>query len=71
MLDNFFSIYCDTAVNGKEAVEKAKETKYDIILMDIRMPIMAWTCRLQEELEQFDKETPIISYECKCLYKAG
>ncbi|NLB35415.1 MAG: response regulator transcription factor [Elusimicrobia bacterium] len=28
------------AVNGKEAVEMAKEKKPDIILMDIRMPIM-------------------------------
>ena len=30
----------DIAVNGKEAVEKAQATHYDLILMDIQMPIM-------------------------------
>lgn len=30
----------DTAKNGKEAVEKAIETQYDVITMDINMPVM-------------------------------
>lgn len=30
----------DTAVNGLEAVKKAKTSSYDIIFMDIRMPVM-------------------------------
>jgi len=29
-----------TAVNGKEAVEKAKQSRFDIIFMDIQMPVM-------------------------------
>ncbi len=33
-------IYIDVAINGKEAVEKAATAKYDIILMDIQMPVM-------------------------------
>ena len=33
-------IYIDVAINGKEAVEKAATGKYDIILMDIQMPVM-------------------------------
>ena len=33
-------IYIDVAINGKEAVEKAADGKYDIILMDIQMPVM-------------------------------
>ena len=30
----------DTAFNGQEAVEKFKQKHYDLILMDLRMPIM-------------------------------
>ncbi|HEY9178737.1 MAG TPA: tetratricopeptide repeat protein [Flavipsychrobacter sp.] len=33
-------IYIDVAVNGKEAVEKAASGIYDIVLMDIQMPVM-------------------------------
>ena len=40
MLDNFFSISCDTAINGEMAVEKVREKDYDVVLMDMRMPVM-------------------------------
>ena len=30
----------DVAVNGREAVEKARTTGYTLILMDVRMPVM-------------------------------
>ena len=30
----------DVAVNGKEAVEKAKQLRPDVITMDIEMPVM-------------------------------
>ena len=29
-----------TAVNGEDAIEKAKETSPDVILMDVMMPVM-------------------------------
>ncbi|MDD7983938.1 ATP-binding protein [Lentisphaera marina] len=34
------NIHPDIAVNGKEAVELCEKTKYDLILMDIQMPVM-------------------------------
>ncbi len=35
-----FPYRIDTAENGKEAVEKSQSRLYDLILMDIRMPVM-------------------------------
>ncbi len=37
---NKWGIRPDTAENGKEALEKAKQKKYDIILMDLHMPVL-------------------------------
>ncbi|MCM4161246.1 PAS domain S-box protein [Antarcticibacterium flavum] len=39
-MSNWWQIQPDEALNGKEAVEKATKKKYDMILMDVRMPIM-------------------------------
>ena len=40
MLKNFFGIVCDTAENGLVALNKTREKEYDLILMDMRMPVM-------------------------------
>jgi CheY-like chemotaxis protein len=39
MLQNL-GITPEVAVNGKEAVEMALETPFDVILMDVQMPVM-------------------------------
>lgn len=39
-LQNWWELEPDEAVNGVEAVEMAKATDYDLILMDVRMPKM-------------------------------
>lgn len=31
---------CDVAANGREALEKCKDHKYDLILLDLMMPVM-------------------------------
>jgi CheY-like chemotaxis protein len=39
-LRNWPQIVPDEAANGKEAVEKVQQNEYDIIFMDMRMPVM-------------------------------
>ncbi len=50
----------DVAENGKIGVEKAKSANYDLILMDLHMPIMDGF-QATEEIRKFDKNTPIIA----------
>ena len=59
MLFISFSISCDTAINGLEAVEKAKITDYDIIFMDIRMPVMDGH-KATKEIRKFNRHVPIV-----------
>ena len=39
-LQNWWQVKPDYATNGKQALEKAKRKTYDLILMDVRMPVM-------------------------------
>ncbi|HKK96429.1 MAG TPA: response regulator [Anaerovoracaceae bacterium] len=50
----------DIAENGLEGVKKAELNDYDIILMDIRMPIMDGLTAANK-IREFDKKTPIIA----------
>ena len=50
----------DFANNGLEAVNAVKEHDYDIILMDILMPVMDGL-QATEKIRTFNKEIPILA----------
>ncbi len=50
----------DTASRGAEAVQKAKDKHYDLILMDIMMPEMSGIEALHE-IRKFDRDVPVIA----------
>ncbi|MCX7678291.1 MAG: response regulator [Spirochaetes bacterium] len=60
----------DQASNGKEAVEKVKANKYDLVVLDIRMPEMDGIEALGKILSR-DKKIPIIIYTAYSNYKSN
>jgi CheY-like chemotaxis protein len=60
----------DVALNGKEALEKFGTTRYDIILMDIQMPVMDGiiaTKKIREIEAATNIQTPIIAITANAL----
>jgi two-component system, response regulator, stage 0 sporulation protein F len=60
----------DQASNGKEAVELVKGNKYDLVVLDIRMPEMDGIEALGKILSR-DKKIPIIIYTAYSNYKSN
>ena len=59
-------VQVDIAVNGLEAVQKATETAYDLILMDCQMPEMDGY-EATRTLRQQGVQTPIIALTANAL----
>jgi CheY-like chemotaxis protein len=60
----------DIANNGKEALEKFDKNQYDLILMDIQMPIMdgmVATKKIREIENTIGTHTPIIAVTANAL----
>ena len=65
-----WNITVDVAENGLEAFEKLKNKDYDLILMDIHMPVMNGndaTRKIRKELIDSKKNIPIISFSASVI----
>ncbi|WP_425393173.1 response regulator [Ekhidna sp.] len=58
----------EVAHNGQEGVEMMKENTYDLVLMDLQMPIMDGY-KATRKIRTFDEKTPIIALTASALLK--
>jgi len=62
--------FIDTAANGKEALQKFGTSKYDVILMDIQMPVMSGlvaTEKIRALESATDSHVPIIAITANAM----
>ena len=60
------------ANNGKEAIELLKPNSFDLVLMDIQMPIMdglTATKQIREKQEEYYQKVPILAMSARAFQK--
>ena len=57
---SFFGLNCDKAKNGVEAIEQVNKKEFDLILMDIHMPIMSGL-DASKEIKKSHPKLPIVA----------
>ena len=67
MLENK-DIFCEIIDNGEDAIETARNNKYDLILMDVHLPGINGTVATKQ-IREFDTETPIIALTAISLHE--
>ncbi|CAD8128694.1 unnamed protein product [Paramecium sonneborni] len=63
--------YIDEALNGKEAVEKAQKQQFDLIFMDINMPIMNGIEAIQQIRKMDDINSNFLKRSIICILSGG
>ena len=58
----------EIAYNGEEGVEKMQNNTYDLVLMDLQMPVMDGY-KATRKIRVFDEKTPIIALTASALLK--
>nr|WP_315191102.1 ATP-binding protein [uncultured Flavobacterium sp.] len=67
MLENK-DIFCEIIDNGEDAIEAARNNKYDLILMDVHLPGINGTVATKQ-IRAFDTDTPIIALTAISLHE--
>ena len=67
IFEQYSNIRTTFALNGQEAVDKALSIKYDIIFMDINMPVMNGIDATKEIRNRLDYHIPIIALTANAL----
>ncbi len=57
---NKMNLYCDVVDNGEDAVERVKQERYDVVLMDIHMPGISGI-EATKIIRTFDKELTVFA----------
>ncbi len=66
VLENW-KMQVEVAENGKEAVEKVKNNSYDIVLMDMQMPVMGGVEATQIIRQELHSQVPIIALTANAI----
>ncbi len=66
-----YGLTVEPAVNGQVAVEKATAEPYDLILMDMQMPIMDGYAATRGELHRLGVATPVIALTANALVETS
>lgn len=57
----------DLAANGQEAIDKVKANKFDVIFMDLRMPVLDGFEATEIIRKEIDKTVPIVAVSAHVL----
>ena len=67
IFQKYKNIRLSFAVNGKDAIAKLQEKKYDLVLMDINMPVLNGADATQYIRQKLSLDTPIVALTANAL----